>query len=158
AVETEAHDLGRANGERLPAPRSATTRVSATPASGLDGLLGEPHVVLIDDPVSKADVIRRLVEVVAADVPTIKVQDTVERLAEGDRQGSTLLNEGVALPHCRLPGLPAPQVALAVTKAGVLDAPTDHPIEVVFLLLSPAEESATHLQLLAKAGRALQNR
>jgi mannitol/fructose-specific phosphotransferase system IIA component (Ntr-type) len=47
---------------------------------------------------------------------------------------------------------------LAVTKSGVLDAPTDRPIEAVFLLLSPTEQSSTHLQLLAKASRALQNR
>jgi PTS system nitrogen regulatory IIA component len=47
---------------------------------------------------------------------------------------------------------------LALTRAGVLDAPTPHPIEIVFLFLSPAEGAAQHLQMLAAAGRLLQDR
>ena len=47
---------------------------------------------------------------------------------------------------------------LGLTHAGVLDAPTEKPIEVVFLLLSPASGASVHLQLLAKVGRALQSR
>ena len=52
----------------------------------------------------------------------------------------------------------SPQVALGITHGGVLDAPTDKPIEAVFLLLSPTSGANIHLQLLAKVGRALQNR
>ena len=48
----------------------------------------------------------------------------------------------------------SPQVALGLTHGGVLDAPTDKPVEVVFLLLSPTTGSNVHLQLLAKVGRA----
>ena len=47
---------------------------------------------------------------------------------------------------------------LALTHAGVLGAPTEKPVEVVFLLLSPSSGSSVDLQLLAKAGRALQSR
>jgi len=64
----------------------------------------------------------------------------------------------VALPHARIEGLESPQCALGLTHAGVLDAPTDKPIEAVFLLLSPASGASVHLQLLAKVGRALQSR
>jgi mannitol/fructose-specific phosphotransferase system IIA component (Ntr-type) len=80
------------------------------------------------------------------------------KLAQREEQGSTFLNEGVALPHARVEGLDAPQVALGLTHGGVLDVATERPIEAIFLLLSPTTGANIHLQLLAKVGRALQNR
>jgi mannitol/fructose-specific phosphotransferase system IIA component (Ntr-type) len=55
-------------------------------------------------------------------------------------------------------GLDSPQVALGLTRAGLLDVVTEQPVSAVFLLLSPSTGANVHLQLLAKAGRALQNR
>jgi mannitol/fructose-specific phosphotransferase system IIA component (Ntr-type) len=54
--------------------------------------------------------------------------------------------------------LDSPQVALGLTRAGLLDVVTEQPISAAFLLLSPASGANVHLQVLAKAGRALQNR
>jgi mannitol/fructose-specific phosphotransferase system IIA component (Ntr-type) len=54
--------------------------------------------------------------------------------------------------------LTAPRLAIGLTHAGVLDAPTERPVEVVVLLLSPASGPASHLQLLAAAGRSLQRK
>jgi mannitol/fructose-specific phosphotransferase system IIA component (Ntr-type) len=47
---------------------------------------------------------------------------------------------------------------MGLTHAGVLDAPTERPVEVVVLLLSPTAGPASHLQLLAAAGRGLQKK
>ncbi len=80
------------------------------------------------------------------------------KLQEREETGSTFLNEGVALPHARVENLSKPQIALGLTQGGVLDSPTETPIEAVFMLLSPAEGASTHLQMLARAGRMLQNR
>ena len=82
----------------------------------------------------------------------------MQKLAEREQQGSTFLNEGIALPHARLEKLDTPQVALGLTRAGLLDVVTEQPISAAFLLLSPATGANVHLQVLAKAGRALQNR
>jgi mannitol/fructose-specific phosphotransferase system IIA component (Ntr-type) len=90
--------------------------------------------------------------------PGVAIDDVLARLGEREQQGSTFLNEGVALPHARLPGLTTPRVAVGLTHAGVLDAPTERPVEVVVLMLSPESGPASHLQLLAVAGRALQRR
>jgi mannitol/fructose-specific phosphotransferase system IIA component (Ntr-type) len=68
------------------------------------------------------------------------------------------LNEGVALPHARVEEFDTPKIALGLTHGGVLDGGTDKPIEAVFMLLSPMSEASTHLQMLARAGRLLQNR
>jgi mannitol/fructose-specific phosphotransferase system IIA component (Ntr-type) len=75
-----------------------------------------------------------------------------------EAQGSTFFNEGVAFPHVRVDGLAAPVVALGLTREGVIDVATDKPVEIVFLLLSPADPPATQVKLLALASRASQNR
>ena len=80
------------------------------------------------------------------------------KLYEREATGSTFLNEGVALPHARLEALQSPRIALGITQAGILDCPTEKPIEVVFMLLTPGEGANAHLQMLAKASRLLQHR
>ncbi len=40
----------------------------------------------------------------------------------------------------------------------MLDLPTDNPIGVVFMLLSPVDGAQSHLKLLARAARLLQSR
>ena len=116
------------------------------------------RIVIWEDAASKQDVRHRLAEAIARETKELKYDEVIKKLAEREEQGSTFLNEGVALPHARLDQLKEPQVALGLTHAGVLDAPTDKPVEVVFLMLSPTSGAVSHLQLLAKVGRALQNR
>jgi mannitol/fructose-specific phosphotransferase system IIA component (Ntr-type) len=113
--------------------------------------------LILQDAVSKHDVMRRLTQLVARDAG-LNEAETLAAVEEREAQGSTFLNEGVALPHARIAGLASPQIALALTRAGILDAPTPYPVETVFLFLSPAEDSGQHLQMLAAAGRLLQDR
>jgi mannitol/fructose-specific phosphotransferase system IIA component (Ntr-type) len=81
-----------------------------------------------------------------------------DAIMKREAQGSTFFNEGVAFPHVRVPGLAAPVVALGLTREGVIDVATDKPIEIIFLILSPAETPETQAKLLALASRASQNR
>jgi two-component system, OmpR family, sensor histidine kinase KdpD len=124
----------------------------------LSRLLTEQRIVIWEDPVSRSDIRNRLAEVIALTTPALTKAKILQKLGEREQQGSTFLNEGVALPHARFDELMSPQVALALTHGGVLDAPTDKPIEVVFLLLSPTSGANIHLQMLGKVGRAMQNR
>ncbi len=147
--------------ENLPAAPSSDLPAQAPAAKPkgpcLADLLTESRIIVYNDPVSRDQILRGLLESVAKDQPGLSVAETLNKIAEREKQGSTFLNEGVALPHARTDAVITPQVALAVTHSGVLDAPTDAPIEVVFLLLSPTAGATGHLQILAAAG-ALQNR
>jgi two-component system sensor histidine kinase KdpD len=131
-------------------PRRATGPVG--------GMLTPGRIVIWDHPVSKQDILERMVAAIKAEGVAIDVASVVNRLREREARGSTFLNEGVALPHARIDELEGPQIALGLTQAGVLDAPTDVPIDVVFMLLSSAKDATAHLKLLAKAGRLLQGR
>ena len=130
----------------------------AAPAGTLSRLLSPQRIVIWEDAVSRSDIRAQLVKAITSTTPNLDAALVMKKLAEREDQGSTFLNEGVALPHARLDSLESPQVALGLTHAGVLDAPTDRPVEVVFLLLSPTSGANVHLQLLAKVGRALQSR
>jgi two-component system, OmpR family, sensor histidine kinase KdpD len=141
-----------------PSPAVASKVTLPPRATGLGEMLTPQRILIWDVPVSKRDILRQLAQAIDGALAPVDPEHAVERMEERESQGSTFLNEGVALPHARIKGLAAPQVALGITQAGVLDAPTDNPIEVVFMLLTPEENSAIHLRLLAAAGRALQDR
>ncbi|MDH7514402.1 MAG: cation:proton antiporter [Bacteroidota bacterium] len=62
----------------------------------------------------------------------------------------TGLGMGLAVPHARLESLPAPLVAVGISRQGVdFDAPDGEPAFVVVLLLTPSDEDSTQLELLA---------
>jgi two-component system sensor histidine kinase KdpD len=147
--------------EREAARTGSSSRAGAAPARGraaLTDLLAADRIVIWDEPVTKREVLRGLALAMGGSLAPAAPSQVLAALEVREQQGSTFLNEGVALPHARLKDLRAPQVALGVTRAGVLDAPTDHPIEVVFMLLTPEDDAPAHLRLLAAAGRALQDR
>jgi mannitol/fructose-specific phosphotransferase system IIA component (Ntr-type) len=75
----------------------------------------------------------------------------VELVWERERLTPTGLGAGVAVPHARVEGLTAPEVALGLSPAGLdFDAPDAAPCHLVALLLTPRGEDATHLELLSE--------
>lgn len=153
AQEQLASDLPTAPTSEHP---TLTTKKPAQPRLG--ELLTDDNIRVWVDPIGKDQLLRSLVEAAAARASGIDVKLVLQKLAEREAQGSTFLNEGVALPHARIEGLTTPLVAMGLTHGGILDAPAEKPIEAVFLMLSPTEQASSHLQLLAAASRLLQNR
>ncbi len=153
AAGTKSPAASRAGSNGAAGPAGA-----AEPAGPIERALRPSGIVIWDNPVSRQQIFRGLAEAICKDAPNLDPSSIVSRLEDRERQGSTFLNEGVALPHARIEGLDTPRVALGITQAGVVDGPTETPIEAVFLLLSPAGAASSHLQLLSKAARLLQSR
>ena len=146
-----------------PAISTASTTAITTPPQtarpgSLNALLTPDRIVIWDRPVTKRAVLQQLAGALDGSLAPVTADQAVAGLEARESLGSTFLNEGVALPHARLAGLREPQVALGITHAGVADAPADNPIQIVFMLLTPAENASAHLRLLAVAGRAFQDR
>ena len=139
-------------------PESPVQSAGAGDRFRLSDFLSTGRILVWGEPVSKAQAMRDLVQALAQARPDFDPQVLLAKLQEREVQGSTFLNEGVALPHAKIADLDQPQVALGLSHGGVLDAYTENPIEVVFLLLSPKDEVRSHLQLLAMAGRMMVNR
>ena len=137
-------------------PRSSAASTSKDQLT-IGSLLSEKRITIVDDAVSKAHIIRMLIDRVAQGVDRLDVDEVARLVSEREERGSTFLNEGVALPHARVPGLSVPVAALAITRGGILDAQTERPVQAVFLLLTPAG-NGSHLAALAIAGRLLNDR
>jgi two-component system sensor histidine kinase KdpD len=136
---------------------STRPQMNRLDGSSVGNLLNRDRVLIWNDPVSREDIFRSMVKAITGGELS-SAEAILTRLHDREKTGSTFLNEGVALPHARIDELTSPQLALGLTHAGVLDGGTDKPIEVVFMLLSPTNQASSHLQMLARAARMLQNR
>ena len=152
---------GKAAGEGAPEKNIPTGDPAAAGQVGdrirLTDFLKRDQIVIWEEPLTKFHAMKTLIATLKgkSGFPT---ETLLTKLLERENQGSTFLNEGIALPHARLDGLSTPLVALGLCRGGILDAFTETPIEVVFLLLTPKEGHRSHLQLLAITGRMMQNR
>lgn len=149
-------------------PELAEEAPPAAPPEGLDapsaapprlGLLSSPrHIVIWETAVEKETVLRRLASTLPRDAGIGSAESVFESIMKREAQGSTFFNEGVAFPHVRVEGLADPVIAVGLTREGIIDVATDKPIEIVFLILSPAQTPDIQVQLLGLASRAAQNR
>ncbi len=128
------------------------------PALTLTGTLAPERILIWDAPVSKEAVLRTLAASLGAEGGLEGPAELYEAVMKREDQGSTFLNEGVAFPHVRVPGLASPLIALGLTKRGVSDVSTEKPIEIVFLIISPEQTPDIQVKLLGLASRAAQNR
>lgn len=81
-------------------------------------------------------------------------QELFGKLLEREQLGSTGIGQGIAIPHCKISGLKKGIVAVAVAPKGVDFGTADGvPIRLFFLVVSPNESPAEHLQILAAISR-----
>jgi PTS system nitrogen regulatory IIA component len=114
------------------------------------------HILVVDEEIGKEEILKRLVTLLA-NKHQIDAELALKALGEREAAGSTFLNESVAIPHVRLPGLNKVHVALAITKRGIIDVETDVPIEAVFLLVAPEGGGAKDFKMLTIAVKVFQN-
>jgi len=82
-----------------------------------------------------------------------------ETLSERERLGSTGIGNGVAVPHGRLPGLAAPKGFFARLEKPIdFEAVDNHPVDLIFLLVTPEGAGGDHLKALALVSRLLRDR
>jgi len=97
---------------------------------------------------------------VAADAVTdatgIEPARIVKALLDRERLGSTSVGGGFAIPHCKIDGLEGVEIALVRFAAPVeFGAPDDNPVRFFFVVLSPPDQPAAHLQILSQIARIL---
>lgn len=81
-------------------------------------------------------------------------EDLFQKLAEREQLGSTGIGSGVAIPHCKLPGLSHGIVAIGMVPDGVdFGAADGQPVRLLFVVLSPSASPGEHLQVLATISR-----
>ena len=102
------------------------------------------------------DIIDELSNRVAKCAGAIDGPALAERVREREKLMGTGLEQGVAVPHARLPELDRPVVAFGRCKEGVnWDARDGLPTHFVFLVLTPEQDEGLQLQILAAIARAM---
>ncbi len=124
----------------------------------LHQLITPQRVIIWDQPAPREVILQKLLETTAKSGRLGDGETLLKEVLKREEQGSTFFNEGVAFPHARIDGLTAPLVALGLTRRGVSNVLTEKPIEIVFLILSPAQNPDIQVKLLGLASRAAQNR
>ncbi len=80
--------------------------------------------------------------------------DVMDALAAREKLGCTGMGHGIAIPHGRVDFIAEPLGALLTLDTPVdFDAPDELPVDVVFGLLMPENQTDEHLQILASLAR-----
>lgn len=79
-------------------------------------------------------------------------QDAIlDALATREKIGSTALEKGIALPHCRVKSCLHPLSAIVTLEQGIdFDARDEQPVTLLWALIVPEEATQEHLNLLAE--------
>jgi PTS system nitrogen regulatory IIA component len=92
----------------------------------------------------------------AGEVAGVHPRQAFDVVFERERLGSTGVGGGVAVPHGRIPGLASVRGVLAHLAEPIdFEAIDGRPVDLLFLLLTPAEAGADHLKALAGVSRLL---
>ena len=159
-----ASDVAAPRGLRLIAtasPRGPKAPAARQPASGrvqmkITDLLTEELVLPALDARGSDEVIETLGMRVAAQHRDIERDRLVQALRERERQVTTALGDGVAIPHARLAGLDRTVAAFARSRTGIPWESVDgQPTHLVFLLAGPADLPGAYLKVLAGVSRLL---
>ena len=83
----------------------------------------------------------------------------LQGLLEREKEGSTGVGQGVAVPHAALAGLDRMHgVFLSLESPVAYDAIDDMPVDLIFALLAPENAGTEHLRSLAKVSRVLRQK
>jgi mannitol/fructose-specific phosphotransferase system IIA component (Ntr-type) len=105
-------------------------------------------------PVDKQTLLDELATRMAGQLPLVAQEALLARLRAREKESSTGVGQGVAIPHCFLEELDQSRCILAQVPQGVaFDAIDEEPVHLLFVLLSPPSARMTHLRLLARISR-----
>ncbi len=100
---------------------------------------------------SKKRVLEHIAELVAKDQPGLSADNIFDSLIGRERLGSTGFGNGIAIPHCRIPGASEPlSLVMHLANAIDFDALDGAPVDLLFVLLVPEEATNEHLELLSQ--------
>jgi len=120
----------------------------------------QPELVLCNiNAQSKKKALEIISEQVDKKIPQLTKKEIFEALINRERLGSTALGHGIAIPHCRIPGLKAPIALFAKLEKPIdYDAPDDQKVDLIAALFVPEDSTDEHLQLLAEVAKIFSER
>ncbi|HOJ98744.1 MAG: PTS sugar transporter subunit IIA [Treponemataceae bacterium] len=107
---------------------------------------------------NKEEAIAYAVEVMARNHHIPDPQRVVTTMLDREKLTSTGIGEGIAVPHGLCEGLSQTMMVVIRLKNPIeYGAPDEKPVDLLFCIAGPRDNTAYHLQLLSKLARILHN-
>ena len=120
--------------------------------------LAEANVVCGMSAKTVEEAITELAQKLEKSTAGVKSREIVHAVMERERIIPTVISEGLAVPHARIPGLRNLLVAFGTSMDGIdFKMPSMPPVRVIILILTPKDNPSMHLQVLAALGKDFQD-
>ena len=107
---------------------------------------------------TKSDVIDELAHHISQSISALDEKQVASVLMERERLGSTGIQDGIAIPHGKIPGLKEIVIACGRSQTGIdFEAHDQKPTHLFFVLLAPEFAAGQHLKALARLSRLLKD-
>ncbi|MBN2071014.1 MAG: PTS sugar transporter subunit IIA [Candidatus Krumholzibacteriota bacterium] len=112
----------------------------------------KPECINTDlDGEDKSEIIEELVGIMGESYTDADTDRIYEAVMARERDGSTGLELGVAIPHAKCDAVGELSIVIGVSKKGVDFQSLDgNPAHLFFMLIAPTSESGPHVQAIAK--------
>lgn len=111
----------------------------------------KPERVISLETSNKKQVINLLADLLAADPVVQDAEQMKQAIWNREKQISTGIGEGIAIPHARTKAVTGFAVALARVKNGVdFDAVDKKPVHLVFMIVAGDNQDKTYIKLLSR--------
>lgn len=119
------------------------------------GSLTRPELILSDLTAKDSTELLRVFADRLAQAGVVKdASDLFRRLREREQLSSTGIGAGIAIPHCKMPGLKQAVLAVGLAPQGIdFGAADGQPVRLFFVVVSPESSPAEHLRVLAAISR-----
>ncbi len=114
-------------------------------------LIDSKSIMLNGSADNKDDAIKKLVDLMVAS-GKIADKDIYEKgVFEREKEATTAVGEGVAIPHCKSDSVKTPGLAAMIFKNGIdYDAPDGEKVTLAFLIAAPNTKDNVHVDVLSK--------
>ena len=122
-----------------------------------DRILSESHILTDMQSRRKFDAIRELAGVLGKDDAIGDSKRFLANLIRREKQGSTGIGKGVAVPHVHEDSISRQVLAVGISRQGIeFNAIDGEPVHIIALLATPKRHHKQHMDLLAALSRMLQ--
>jgi len=104
--------------------------------------------------VSKKRLLKTISEKVVQNTPNLDANRVFDALMARERLGTTGLGKGIAIPHCKIPDCQEIIGCIVTLDQAIdFDALDSKPVDLLFVLIVPDEQSDTHVRLLGQVAQ-----
>ena len=121
-------------------------------------ILKQEHVVVELKSTRKFDALRELTAVLEDEADIEDYKQFLADLIRREKQGSTGIGKGVAVPHAHEDSIRREVLAIGISKEGIdFDSVDGDPVHIMALLATPTKHQNKHMEMLAGLSRVLQD-